>query len=78
MSSRKSDVSDAAPATPLRLWPGVVAVMFQWLGMFAMPVVVPEATAIGGDRRTPRRGGRLAVRCSARQCFLDSCRANMR
>ncbi len=28
---------------PLRLWPGVIAVVLQWLGMFVLPVVVPEA-----------------------------------
>ena len=27
---------------PLRVWPGVVAVTLQWLGMFAVPVFAPE------------------------------------
>ncbi len=32
---------------PLRLWPGVVAVMLQWLGWFVVPIVVPEAMTFG-------------------------------
>ena len=31
----------------LRLWPGVVAVVLQWLLWFALPIVMPEAAAIG-------------------------------
>lgn len=33
--------------TPLRLWPGVVAVVFQWLAWFVLPMVVPEAMLYG-------------------------------
>ncbi len=32
---------------PLRLWPGVVAVVLQWLGRFGVPIVVPEAIVFG-------------------------------
>ncbi|HYP26353.1 MAG TPA: PQQ-binding-like beta-propeller repeat protein [Blastocatellia bacterium] len=32
---------------PLRLWPGVVIVVLQWLGRFALPVVAPKALLYG-------------------------------
>ncbi|HEX7177941.1 MAG TPA: PQQ-binding-like beta-propeller repeat protein [Pyrinomonadaceae bacterium] len=32
---------------PLRLWPGVVVVVLQLLGLFVIPLVVPEAAIIG-------------------------------
>ena len=32
---------------PLRLWPGVVIVMLQWLGRFVVPIVEPEALFFG-------------------------------
>ena len=36
-----------APRKPLRLWPGVVAVVLQWLGWFVLPVLFPEAAMYG-------------------------------
>ncbi len=32
---------------PLRLWPGVIAVMLQWLGRFGVPIVEPDAIPYG-------------------------------
>ena len=31
----------------LRLWPGIVAVVVQWLGFFVLPVIMPEAILYG-------------------------------
>jgi outer membrane protein assembly factor BamB len=35
------------PQEPLRLWPGVVIVVLQWLGRFALPLFMPDATPYG-------------------------------
>ena len=33
---------DSAPRKPLRLWPGVTAVVLQWLGWLVFPIVAPD------------------------------------
>src|SRR5258708_22904622 len=33
---------------PLRLWPGAVAVMLQWLVRFGTPIVAPDAMIVAG------------------------------
>ena len=45
MASAQTDASTRPK--PLRLWPGVVIVILQWLMRFGVPLVVPEAIYIG-------------------------------
>lgn len=49
MSEKKNLVAsgEGNPPKPLRLWPGVLAVLLQWLLMFILPWLVPKAMAIG-------------------------------
>ena len=47
MLERRKQADEPTRQKPLRLWPGVVAVVLQWLGMFGVPIVVPEATIFG-------------------------------
>ena len=39
-----AQTAEPTPQTPLRLWPGVVAVMLQWLLRFGLKMVVPGFT----------------------------------
>ncbi len=41
-----AQTEDPAPRKPLRLWPGVVAVVLQGLVWFVVPIVAPEATML--------------------------------
>lgn len=45
MSIAQSD--EATPRKPLRVWPGVVAVVLQWFGFFVLPVIMPDAMLYG-------------------------------
>ena len=42
-----TEIAIAPPRKSLRLWPGVIAVVLQWLGWFLLPVVLPQAAFIG-------------------------------
>lgn len=42
-----TNTADQTQQKPLRLWPGVVIVILQWLVRFALPAFVPDTIAIG-------------------------------
>jgi outer membrane protein assembly factor BamB len=42
-----SKTNESTLPTPLRLWPGVVILILQWLARFVFPVVVPEEAGVG-------------------------------
>jgi outer membrane protein assembly factor BamB len=42
-----SQIVEATRHEPLRVWPGVVIVVIQWLGRFVLPAVAPEAMYYG-------------------------------
>lgn len=36
----------AAPRKPIRVWPGLIAVVPQWLGWFVVPAIFPQAAVV--------------------------------
>ena len=53
--------TDSTHPKPLRLWPGIAAVLVQWVCWFLVPIVRPEFAVYGmlggaifGDRRFGR------------------------
>ena len=48
LKRRKQELSDIpTQQKPLRLWPGVVIVILQWLFRFGIPIVAPETMVFG-------------------------------
>jgi ABC-type uncharacterized transport system permease subunit len=48
LKRRKKDLSqEPGQQKPLRLWPGIVIVILQWLLRFILPVFIPGALVIG-------------------------------
>lgn len=44
-----AQTEEPTPRKPLRLWPGVVIVLLQWLIRFVLPAVAPDAQIFGVD-----------------------------
>ncbi len=42
-----TQTKESSDLKPLRLWPGVVIVVLQWLARFGVPILVPEAMVFG-------------------------------
>ncbi len=40
-------MNKSTPKKPLRVWPGVVIVLFQWVARYGVPMFVPEALPFG-------------------------------
>ena len=40
-------MSESTLKKPLRVWPGVVIVLFQWVARYGVPMFVPEALPFG-------------------------------
>ena len=52
-----AQTDEPTPQKPLRLWPGVVIAILQWLVRFVVPVVAPDAMLVGMLGGTRRRVG---------------------
>src|SRR5437867_10812824 len=42
-----NSVEELVTRKPLRLWPGVVAVVLQWLAWFVLPIIAPDTMMFG-------------------------------
>jgi outer membrane protein assembly factor BamB len=41
-----TEIAVATPRKPIRVWPGLIAVVFQWLGWFVVPAIFPQAVFV--------------------------------
>lgn len=41
-----TEIAVATPRKPIRVWPGAIAVVLQWLGWFVVPVIFPQAVFV--------------------------------
>jgi outer membrane protein assembly factor BamB len=46
MSTITTTTALATPRKPIRVWPGVIAVVLQWVGWFVVPALFPQATIV--------------------------------
>src|SRR6516164_6781916 len=47
LSMTTAQTNEPVERKPLRVWPGVLAVVLQWLAWLILPIVVPEALLYG-------------------------------
>jgi outer membrane protein assembly factor BamB len=40
-------ITQKSERQPIRVWPGIVAVVVQWLGFFVLPIIMPDAMLYG-------------------------------
>jgi outer membrane protein assembly factor BamB len=46
MATIETALAPPSPRKPLRVWPGVIAVVLQWLGWFVVPAIFPQAVFV--------------------------------